>query len=268
MGFLSKVGDKYSMGLEAKLFLDKNSPAYFGGAARFLLDPKLIAPYLDLAKVVRDGRTTLPAEGTVSYDNPIWVEFAEAMAPMQMMPAQEIAEMVAGEGEINVLDIAAGHGLFGIAIAQKNPKAKVVALDWPHVLEVATQFATKLGVSDRHRAMGGDAFTQPFGGPYDMVLVTNFFHHFDIPTCETLIKKIFAAMKPGGKCLTLDFIPNEDRVSPPDAAGFALMMLGTTAAGDAYTFAEYTKMFENGGFASSEIHTLTKSGGKLIVSKK
>jgi hypothetical protein len=85
MGLLSKNGDRYSLGLEARIFLDKSSPGYFGGATRFLLDPNLMAPFRQLAKIVKDGRTTLPAEGTVSYDNPIWVEFAEAMAPMQFM---------------------------------------------------------------------------------------------------------------------------------------------------------------------------------------
>lgn len=268
IGLLSKEKDQYALSPEAAVFLDRNSPGYMGDAQRFLLDPRLIAPYLDLAQVVRSGKTTMPDQGTVSYDNPIWVEFAKAMEPMMFMPAQEIAGMVAGEGEMQVLDIAAGHGLFGIMIAKQNPKAQVTALDWPHVLAVATKNAEKLGVADRHTALGGDAFTTEFGGPYDLVLVTNFFHHFDAAACEELMRKVHAALRPGGRCVTLDFVPNEDRVSPPSAASFAMMMLGTTAVGDAYTFAEYTKMFENAGFASSERHVLSKSPGTLIVSRK
>jgi hypothetical protein len=268
MGFLSKEGDRYSLGIEASLFLDKNSPGYFGGAARFILDPAITSPFTNLAQIVRAGRTTLPEEGTVSYDNPIWVEFAEAMAPMQFMAAKEIAGIIGGDGELNVLDIAAGHGLFGIMIAQANPKARVTALDWPNVLAVATENAKKLGVANRHTSLPGDAFTVEFGGPYDMALVTNFFHHFDIPTCQGLIQKISAALKAGGQCATLDFVPNDDRVSPPAGASFAMMMLGSTASGDAYTLAEYKNMFETAGFASSEAHTLTKSPGTLIVSRK
>jgi len=100
------------------------------------------------------------------------------------------------------------------------------------------------------------------------VLVTNFYHHFDIPTCERLTNKIFAALKPGGRCVTLDFVPNDDRVSPPAAASFAMTMLGSTESGDAYTFKEYDKMFSGAGFASSVAHALTKSPGTLIVSTK
>jgi ubiquinone/menaquinone biosynthesis C-methylase UbiE len=268
MGLLSKEGDRYTCGLEAKIFLDKNSPAYFGDAARFLTDPMLTAPFQDLAQVVRTGRTTLPGQGTVSYDNPIWVEFAEAMGPMQVMAAEEIAGIVAGKGELSVLDIAAGHGLFGIAIAQKNPQARVTALDWAHVLEVATRNAKKMGVADRHTLLPGDAFAVEFEGPYDLVLVTNFYHHFDLPTCAKLTRKIFAAVKPGGRLATLDFMPNEDRVSPPQSASFAITMLGSTESGDAYPFAEYEQMFREAGFARSEPHALTKSPGTLIVSTK
>ncbi len=66
----------------------------------------------------------------------------------------------------------------------------------------------------------GSAFDVEFGGPYDTVLLTNFLHHFDKPTCVSLLKKVRASLKPGGKAATLEFVPNEDRVSPADARGF------------------------------------------------
>jgi 2-polyprenyl-3-methyl-5-hydroxy-6-metoxy-1,4-benzoquinol methylase len=267
-GFLAKDRDGYSLSAEAALFLDANSPAYFGDVARFVLDPRLIAPFLDLSEVVRTGKTTLPAEGTVSHDNPIWVSFAKNMAPMVHATAVEIADLVAGEKEIRVLDIAAGHGLFGISIAQRNPKARVTALDWPNVLAVASENAKKLGIADRHTTIPGDAFEVEFGGPYDLVLVTNFFHHFDPPTCEQLMRKILASLVSGGRCVTLDFVPNEDRVSPPTAAGFAMIMLGTTASGDAYTFSEYETMFRRAGFQSSTLHSLAKAPQSMVISTK
>jgi 2-polyprenyl-3-methyl-5-hydroxy-6-metoxy-1,4-benzoquinol methylase len=268
IGLLSKAGEEYSLALEARLFLDQNSPSYFGGAARFILDPEVTSPFQNLAEIVRKGRTTMPDQGTVSHDNPVWVEFAEAMAAMQFMPAKEIAATVAGEGELKVLDIAAGHGLFGIMIAQQNPKAKVTALDWANVLAVASKNAQKLGVADRLTLLPGDAFALDFEGPYDLVLVTNFFHHFDVAACEGLIQKIASALGPGGKCVTLDFVPNDDRVSPPASASFAMQMLGGTPSGDAYTLAEYKKMFVKAGFSSSVSHALNKSPGTLIVSTK
>jgi ubiquinone/menaquinone biosynthesis C-methylase UbiE len=266
-GLLAKDGADYSLTLDSATFLDRNSPAYFGSVASFLLNPHLIVPFLNLTDVVRAGTTTLPGEGTVSHDNPIWVDFAKQMAPMIFPAAAEIADLVAGDGGTRVLDIAAGHGLFGILIAQHNPKAQITALDWPNVLAVATENAHKFGVADRHSLLPGNAFETEFGGPYDLVLVTNFFHHFDPPTCEKLMRKIRASLTPAGRCVTLDFVPNDDRVSPPMAGGFAMMMLGTTAAGDTYTFAEYKTMFHNAGYRSSELHSLNKSPEAVIISQ-
>lgn len=265
---LSKDGNQYSLSIEAALFLNSDSPAYFGGTVDFMLDPGLIAPYLDLAQVVRNGRTTLPEEGTVSHDNPVWVIFARQMASLMYPASMEMAELVAGDSAIKVLDLAAGHGLFGVAIAARNPKAHITAVDWPNVLAVATENAQKAGVADRHSTLPGDAFQVEFVGPYDLVLVTNFFHHFDPPTCETLMRKILASLAPGGRCVTLEFVPNEDRVSPPTPAGFAMMMLGTTQSGDAYTASEYETMFRKAGFASSELHPLKQSPESVIVSRK
>ena len=94
----------------------------------------------------------------------------------------------------------------------------------------------------------GNAFDVDFGGPYDAVLLTNFLHHFDEATCITLLKKIRAALKPGGVTAVLEFVPNEDRVTPPDAARFSMMMLGTTASGDAYTYRDLERMHVAAGF--------------------
>ena len=64
-----------------------------------------------------------------------------------------------------------------------------------------------------------------------------------------MLQKCFAALKPGGRAVTLEFIPNEDRITPPSNAAFALIMLASTPAGDAYTFSELESMFSEAGFA-------------------
>ena len=80
--------------------------------------------------------------------------------------------------------------------------------------------------------------------------------------------KAYAALAPGGRALTLDFIPEPDRITPPSTAGFALVMLATTARGDAYTFAEYEAMFGSAGFARSEFHSLPPTTQQAVVSHK
>jgi ubiquinone/menaquinone biosynthesis C-methylase UbiE len=270
MGFLTKDGKSYVLTQDSAMFLNKKSPAYVGGAIEFLLSPMLMEGMKHLTEAVRKGGTAVPEGGTMAPEHPVWVKFAEGMGALMFMPSQVMAKLVDPEAKdkLKILDIAAGHGFYGIAFATKNPNAEVVALDWPNVLQVARKNAAKMGVADRHSTIEGSAFDADFGGPYDLILLTNFLHHFDPPTCERLIRKAHAALAEGGRVATLEFVPNEDRISPPEAAAFAVTMLGSTEAGDAYTFAEFDRMFKNAGFARSEIHALQPGFQHVIISYK
>src|SRR5690349_11090638 len=114
IGLLGKTGTAYQLTPETAAFLSKRSPAYLGTTARFLLRPELKQNFEALTEAVTSGGLT--ASGIVSDENPIWVEFARSMAPMVVPAAHAIADLVAGTGPLTVLDIAAGHGMFGITI--------------------------------------------------------------------------------------------------------------------------------------------------------
>ena len=199
-------------------FLDPRSESCMASVAQFLSNPALRGPYEHLAEVVRAGRTNLPGDGTVEPENPVWVQFAEQMAPMMGPMAGPLGKVVlhGQSGPMRVLDIAAGHGLFGIEIAKQNPQAHVTGLDWAPVLRVALDNARK-------------------------------------------------ALRPGGQCATLEFVPNEDRVSPPTPAAFAMTMLTTTAAGDAYTLSELTSMYHEAGFKGIGGHPIPMSPHTIVT---
>jgi len=178
-------------------------------------------------------------------------------------------QMIApSSGPIKVLDIAAGHGMYGVTVAKNIPNVHVTAVDWPAVLEVAKENAAKAGVSDRFSTRPGSAFDADLGEGYDYVFITNFLHHFDPATNEKLLRRFHAALKPGGKTLTVEFVPNPDRVTPPMAAAFSLVMLAHTDAGDAYTFAEYDQMFRAAGFKSCSLHPIPELPQQVVVAEK
>lgn len=269
-GFLTKIGNEYQLTPDSAAFLDRRSPMYTGDAVEFLLAPTLTEGFTHLTEAVRKGGTALPEQGSVTPDNPVWVRFAKVMAPLMTLPAQVMANLAPTDPnrDVKILDIAAGHGIFGIAFAQRNPRAHVVALDWPNVLEVAEGNAQAAGVGNRYTKLPGSAFEVDFGTGYDLVLLTNFLHHFDVPTCETLLKRVHAALAEGGRALTLEFVPNEDRVTPPGAAAFSMVMLGTTPNGDAYTPSQLESMARNAGFARTEVHEMPPTMERLVISYK
>ncbi|MGH7661208.1 MAG: methyltransferase, partial [Vulcanimicrobiaceae bacterium] len=111
----------------------------------------------------------------------------------------------------------------------------------------------------------GSSFELDLKVPYEIILFPNFLHHFDKKTIEAFLKKVRAALAPGGKAATVEFVPNEDRVSPPVAAAFSLQMLAATSDGDAYTARELTSMFEHAGFSRVEVEPLTPMPSSLVI---
>ena len=255
-GFLTKQDSVYGLTPDSAIFLDKKSPAYIGSIAFFLVHPVHVANYMDVTGAVRKGGA-VSEHGNMGPEAPIWVDFAKFMAPVSAMGSAALAQIVNTPGQsMKVLDIAAGPGAYGIAIAKLNPKAEVYGLDWKNVLELSTEHARQAGVGDRYHAIAGSAFDVDMGSGYDLVLLPNFLHHFDHATNVKLLKRVRAALKPGGRLATVEFVPNDDRISPPTAAAFSMMMLGSTAGGDAYTFKELDAMFRDAGFGESAAQEL------------
>jgi 2-polyprenyl-3-methyl-5-hydroxy-6-metoxy-1,4-benzoquinol methylase len=269
-GFLTKEQGRYTLPPESAVFLDRRSPASLASMTGFLGTENHRRNFEALTQTVRKGGTAVAQGDNTKPNDEMWVAFAKSMAPLTVPSAMFIAQL-AGAAEkksCKVLDIAAGHGMFGITIAKQNPNAQVVALDWAPVLEVAKQNAQAAGVADRYATRAGSAFEADLGQDYDYVLLTNIFHHFDPPTCETLMRRVHAALKSGGRAITLEFVPNEDRVSPPTAAAFSMVMLAGTDSGDAYTFTEYEKMFGTAGFAKTTLHPVPEMPQQVLVSEK
>ena len=235
IGLLNKSSDKYSLTPTAAAFLDENSPRYMGSVARFVASNEVMDTFRDVAGAVRRGGTLLPDGGSTKINYEPWIEFAESMGSMMMPAAMFIADLIEKRfpsGPQRVLDIAASHGLFGLSIAQRLPEAEIVAQDFHAVLEVAKRNVAAAGCSHRYSFLPGDVMTLELPGTYDCVLLTNFLHHFSAKTCESLLKQLSARMNPGGLVISLEFIPNADRITPPTPATFALTMLMSTDHGD------------------------------------
>ncbi len=268
LGFINKRGDIYSLTDMSSMYLDKKSISYLGGTVGFLTSEKLMEGFGKLTESARNGGTVLPDEGALAPESQMWIKFAKAMTPMMMPAAEAIADSLKFDpGQpLKVLDIAAGHGAFGITIAKKYRRAQLYALDWSNVLQITWDHAARQGVADRFHTMEGSAFEVEIGDGWDVVLLTNFLHHFDPETNIGLLKKIAAGLNPDGRVITLEYTPNQNRISPRPEALFALSMLAGTPGGDAYTFQELAQMFAAAGFGKSEHFPLKGLHQHMIVS--
>jgi len=268
-GFLHKHDGRYALTATAAGFLDRRSEACIASMLEFMASDEIVGAFAHLTEAVRRGGTAMPGEGTLSEENPVWVRFARGMAPGARLQAEAMAGLLGDAEPVRrVLDVAAGHGLFGVTMARHHPDAQVTALDWRSVLAVAAENAAQAGVAARWRALPGSAFEVDWGTGYDLVLITHLLHHFDRAGCETLLRRAHAALAPGGRLVVLEFVPNADRVSPPAAAGFSLVMLATTPHGDAYTFDEYRAMLAATGFHDPTLHPTDPLPAQVIVARR
>jgi ubiquinone/menaquinone biosynthesis C-methylase UbiE len=167
-----------------------------------------------------------------------------------------------------VLDVAAGHGLYGIEVARACEEASVTAVDWGKVLAVAQANAVEAGIADRYRAVSGSALDVEWGDGFDMILLPNFLHHFGYNDCVALLQKARNSLTPQGRVLVIEFVPNEDRVTPPLQAMFAFWMLASTPCGDAYTVGDIEGMASSAGFARVSARPLPPTPQTLVVLEK
>ncbi len=234
-GFLTRDAGRYALTASAAAFLDRASPMFIGSGIEFIASPHVMTGFTHLTEAVRRGGTAAPDAGSLEPDHPMWVSFARSMAPIAGMSAQVLGVFldVAQAPPWKVLDLAAGHGLFGITLARMNPGIHVTAVDWPNVLAVAQENADAAGVASRFRKLPGSVFDVDFGGPYDRILVPNLLHHFDVAGCEKLLAKVRGALAADGKVIIVEFVPDDDRSGPPEAVRFGLVMLAATPGGDA-----------------------------------
>lgn len=262
---LNKSAGLYLLTDESRVFLDRSSDRYIGDAIDFLMSPHMLASYSRFTAAVKRGGTTDSGRGALEPEHSMWKQFARGMAPLMHTTILKLRELAVPAGR--VLDIAAGHGLFGVRILEADLAARVVAVDWPGVLELAQENAARAGVALRWSALPGSAFDVDFGTGYDTVLLPNFLHHFSRAECVSLLKKVHTALAPKGRLIIVEHVPEEDRVHPSAPAWFAVMMLATTPGGDAYTLSEYVSMLGEAGFGEPETHDVPGAARTILVSR-
>lgn len=207
--------------------------------------------------VRRGGAVVLENAETPGYK--YWEDFAahaDAVAtPTANLAADLLHGWASGRSRLDILDVACGHGLYGYTLAAREPQARVWSLDWPNVLPLARSRAESMGLGDRVHLVPGDMFRVEFGGPYDVVMITNVLHHFNRERGTELLERAAHVLPPGGKLVVVGFTVG-DEVVPADAAAhlFSILMLVWTMAGEVHSATSYESMLTGTGFDNVAVH--------------
>jgi ubiquinone/menaquinone biosynthesis C-methylase UbiE len=253
----------YSLTPESSAFLVSSKPGFQGG---LLLhgSQQLIPKWLQLNKIVETGR---PAEA-INLEGPgadFFQRFVEGIFPLSYPAAQALSRHLQANGgaAARVLDLAAGSGVWGIAIAQGSDQARVAAVDWPDVLPVTRKIVARFGLSERFSYIAGDLLQADFGKGYTVATLGHILHSEGRERSMTLIEKTFDALSPGGTIAIAEFLVNEDRTGPVNGLFFAVNMLVNTDTGDTYSFEEIGHWLKEAGFTNAR--TLDAPGPSPLI---
>jgi ubiquinone/menaquinone biosynthesis C-methylase UbiE len=162
-----------------------------------------------------------------------------------------------------VLDLAAGSGVWSIALAQASEHATVTVVDWPEVIPVTRNMAAKFGLAGRYSFIPGDLLQVDFGSGHTVATLGHILHSEGRDRSRKLLNKTFQALAPGGTIAVAEFLVNADRTGPLNGLFFAVNMLVNTDTGDTYSFEEISGWLKEAGFTNAR--TLDAPGPSPLI---
>lgn len=265
LDLLSKDADeRYSLTPESSAFLVSAKPSFLGGMLGHT-SQRLLPPWLKLTEVVQTGKPARAVNQETTGAS-FFAEFVEALFPLGYPAAQILAkvlDLAQAQETVSVLDLAAGSGVWSIALAQASPQVRVTAIDWANVLPVTQRIASQQGVQDRFQFIAGDLLDVDFGNGYHVATLGQILHSEGETRSRRLLAKVFAALAPGGTIAIAEWITNQNHSGPINAMIFAVNMLVNTDEGDTFSAEEMGEWLNSAGF--TDVRTIPAPGPSPLL---
>lgn len=241
--------DNVSLTAESSAFLVSTKPSFQGGIIRHTSE-QLLPKWLKLNEVVATGKPVRPVNQEKDGSE-FFHEFVSDIFPMSYPAAQALALHLNLAGAASVLDLAAGSGVWGIALAKHAEHVRVTAVDWPEVIDVTKRTVEKFGLTERYTFVEGDLSSADFGSGHTVATLGHILHSEGERRSKDLLAKTSAALAPGGTIAIAEFLVNADRTGPLGGLIFAVNMLVNTDEGDTYSFEEISAWLTEAGFTDA-----------------
>jgi 3-hydroxy-5-methyl-1-naphthoate 3-O-methyltransferase len=254
LAFLSKDSEEnYSLTAESSAFLVSTKPSFQGGIIRHTSE-QLLPNWLKLNQAVATGKP-VRSVNEEKQGGEFFHEFVADLFPMNYPIARELAAHLdlASGGPATVLDLAAGSGVWSIALAQSAGQVRVTAVDWPEVIDVTRRTAAKFGLEDRYTFVAGDLLQADFGSGHAAATLGHILHSEGERRSKSLLAKTFDALAPGGTIAIAEFLVDADRRGPLGGLLFAVNMLVNTDEGGTYSFDEISAWLIEAGFVEPRL---------------
>lgn len=263
LGLLDKRSGRFSNTPDSRRYLDASSPEYVAGLGH---TAGMWHTWSGLTDAVREGRPAL--RRAINDRGDAWLEpFIAAMHYRAVPHAPRLAELIGLDGVARVLDVGGGSGVFATSFARQQPGLEAVVFDLPNVLPLTQRYITEAGLGSRVTTAVGDYLADPLPGGFDLVFLSAVVHSNSPAENAALMRSCAAALNPGGRVAIVDFVMDDDRLSPAGGAFFALNMLVATDHGDTFTESEIRDWMTAAGLAAGP-RVETGFGTSIVIGIK
>ena len=267
--FLTKdEAGRFHLTPESSTFLVSTKPAFYGGFFRHT-SSQLMPKWMQINEIVRTGKPAM-AVNQESDGAKFFEEFVESLFPLSYKAAQALGEelkIAQSENPVSVLDLAAGSGVWSIALAQQSPNVRVTAVDWAGVIPVTRRMTERFGLADRYTFVERDLETADFGANHNVATLGHILHSEGVERSRKLLRKTFNALAPGGTIAIAEFLVNQERTAPPQGLIFAVNMLVNTDEGDTFSFEEISEWLTDAGFENPRLLEVPAPSPLVLATK-
>ena len=267
LGFLHRNGDRYRNDEVSNAYLVEGSPGSYVDLVRFMRDP-MYGVWQGLAETVRTGASPEPPGGADQVDIALARGFHNGAYAM-MTRLAEILD-IEFSAYSRLLDVGSHTGAGALCLARRYPQLQATLIDRPVFRELAEEFVRSTKLEERVHFEEGNPDEAKPGAEYDLVLLSHQLSKRSRSDLPGILTAVTQSLRPGGMLLVTEFLLEDSKAEPREAALFRLHVLasyGPSFAG-ALTRSELYALLEQTGFKDVDMVGLPMFGITAITACK
>ena len=270
IGLLVRDGDAYTNAPASEDYLVRGKSAYFGDYFNLQIDKFIFPAYDNLGSVIagRGAPDIWRDYDSLMRDADTADRFSKGQHAGSLGPAIALSKQVDLASKKRLLDVAGGSGAFTSMLCKQNPGLKATSLDFPTVLSVAERFIGDAGFAGRVKLVAGNAITGDWPQGHDLVLMSYLFSAVSEEAISILLGKAYRTLPPGGTLVIHDFVANDDKTGPRDAALWFLTCMFNCPDAVVLTPRLIGGGIRDAGFSEPEIADVIPDLTKVFVTHK
>ena len=263
VGLMEKSGDKYRHTEVTNKYLVSSSPDYIG--AMLELDSRAMGNWAKIPKIIRTGEP-IPKPETTEEEKVAWRKtYTQAMEALSRPKRDKVISALPIKDGDRFLDVGCGPGAYLIDVLRRFPNVEATGFDLDITGHSTRDNIAKAGMEKRAMFLAGDLLKDPIEGEFDVAFISQVLHIFSAEEVTGIIKKVVAAVKPGGVLAIQEMTVGPDD-NPGDAALFAVQMMLGTKSGAVYTVDELKGFMESAGLTVETV-TIINDRDDVIIGR-